>query len=608
MVIIDSSLHWTMLGHIIMDLEIFVTAHKQTKQLEHPLLSYIQGGAELNKKIKAKYYDNAGEDNISIKSPTFCELTTQYWVWKNLKRDYYGFCHYRRFLSFQEINCFPEDRGGNILFEEINPSLIDKLGMTDIEHVKNLVSGYDILVTNPYDCSVDGISNLYWQYKMGRYLHIKDLECMFSVIQELYPEYMEAAKASIDSSIFYPCNMFIMNDETFQTYNQWVFDILNEVEKRTDISEYNEQERRVFGHIAERLLCIFIEYSKRNTSRKIGIIKRSFVRDTDDYPSPAFENNNVPIVLASDNEYALYAAATINSIITNASDKNNYDLLLMTPDMSETNKDLIKSLCNSHNNVSLRIIDVSAKLKTLDLSVEDHISVVTYARLFAPILFVNYPKFLYLDVDLIVKSDVAELYNIDIQDNILGACIDIGYVSLIHENDKETVKAMETAQIKDPYKYFNAGVLIVNNTKLSEEYPNTYLIDYATTHQYRYMDQDILNELCANKIFYLGYEWNVMHYLSGHRKDLIDRAAPMSFKQGYLAARKHPKIIHYAGNKKPWNNFYEDYADEFWNSIKNSILHEILFEKYLENKYLKDKSNKVKFSKRLANRIHAKYE
>ena len=43
--------------------------------------------------------DNTGE-NISEKRMTFCELTTQYWAWKNVDADYYGFCHYRRYFSF----------------------------------------------------------------------------------------------------------------------------------------------------------------------------------------------------------------------------------------------------------------------------------------------------------------------------------------------------------------------------------------------------------------------------------------------------------------------------------------------------------------------------
>lgn len=42
--------------------------------------------------------DNTG-DNISLRNPNYCELTGLYWAWKNLKCDYIGLCHYRRYFT-----------------------------------------------------------------------------------------------------------------------------------------------------------------------------------------------------------------------------------------------------------------------------------------------------------------------------------------------------------------------------------------------------------------------------------------------------------------------------------------------------------------------------
>ena len=57
-------------------------------------------------------------------------------------------------------------------------------------------------------------------------------------------------------------NMFIMKRDKFDAYCEWLFDILFELEKRLDISDYNQNDSRVFGFVSERLLDVWI-----NTNR-----------------------------------------------------------------------------------------------------------------------------------------------------------------------------------------------------------------------------------------------------------------------------------------------------------------------------------------------------
>ena len=47
--------------------------------------------------------------------------------------------------------------------------------------------------------------------------------------------------------------------ELADSYCAWLFDILFELENRLDISDYNANDRRVFGFVAERLLDVWLE-------------------------------------------------------------------------------------------------------------------------------------------------------------------------------------------------------------------------------------------------------------------------------------------------------------------------------------------------------------
>ena len=54
-------------------------------------------------------------------------------------------------------------------------------------------------------------------------------------------------------------NMFVMRRDYFTDYCQWLFDVLTELEKRIDISNYNPAEARVYGYISELLLDVWLE-------------------------------------------------------------------------------------------------------------------------------------------------------------------------------------------------------------------------------------------------------------------------------------------------------------------------------------------------------------
>ena len=80
------------------EIRLMVSCHQMEEVPPLPLLRPIQVGAALSsERFPGFLRDDTGE-NISHKNRSYCELTAQYWAWKNLTADHYGFFHYRRYL------------------------------------------------------------------------------------------------------------------------------------------------------------------------------------------------------------------------------------------------------------------------------------------------------------------------------------------------------------------------------------------------------------------------------------------------------------------------------------------------------------------------------
>ena len=91
-----------------------------------------------------------------------------------------------------------------------------------------------------------------------KYHNVEEIDYCLNLIENEYPEIYPYAMEYINQNNGYYCNMFIMKRDKFDAYCEWLFDILFELEKRLDISNYNTNDARVFGFVSERLLDVWI--------------------------------------------------------------------------------------------------------------------------------------------------------------------------------------------------------------------------------------------------------------------------------------------------------------------------------------------------------------
>jgi hypothetical protein len=220
------------------ELRIFIVTHKIVEFYNHKNFFPILVGAEKNN-LKLELKDNIG-DNISLKNPNYCELTAMYWIWKNVKSEYVGICHYRRYFNEKKIKICE--------YKNINTGYITFNQNRIIEELEK----YDLILPNIYNLK-NTVKNHY------RECHIeRDLEELGKIIKEKYEEsYFKNWDIILNDNYLYPYNMLICKKDRFDNYCKWLFDILFELEKRIEISSDSYQ-ARVFGFLSERLMLLYV--------------------------------------------------------------------------------------------------------------------------------------------------------------------------------------------------------------------------------------------------------------------------------------------------------------------------------------------------------------
>ena len=205
---------------------ILVACHKPDKVFQNDVYTPIHVGRAVSKCNEAMS-DIIGDDtgvNISEKNPSFCELTAQYWAWKNLKDvDYVGLCHYRRYFQTEITN----------------------------ENVEDLFEGkYDVILGPKLEDKV----------KIGERLIratcLEDVYLFVKCLQKVSPAYYETAMDVLSNNVVSPFNMFVMDKYRFDDFAEWQFGVLFEMEKYAKPSGYSRM-RRVYGYLSEMMLTTY---------------------------------------------------------------------------------------------------------------------------------------------------------------------------------------------------------------------------------------------------------------------------------------------------------------------------------------------------------------
>ncbi len=281
---------------------------------------------------------------------------------------------------------------------------------------------------------------------------------------------------------------------------------------------------------------------------------------------PAFEQAEVVLFLSANDYYVPYLSALLQSIVEHSSSGRLYDIIVLQKDITEHNQQLLAGQTASASNISIRFCDIIAKSDGFDgVFVHQNFSIETYYRLLIPQMFPAFDKALYLDCDMVVQADIADLFDVDVQGYLLAACRDADSAGLYNGYLLRKRSYIDNVlKLKRPFDYFQAGTLVCNLDEFRASYTTEEMLSYAFERDWELMDQDVLNHLAEGRVKFIDMSWNVMVDWAGVRVKDIIALAPDDLQAEYAKARKRPRAIHYAGPEKPWQNPESDFADVFW--------------------------------------------
>lgn len=224
--------------------KILVAIHKPAMVYKDGVFMPVHVGHGNSKLDLGFLGDDTGE-NISDKNANYCELTALYWAWKNLKEiDYIGLCHYRRYFDLSThdhaLRQITEDELE--AFGRLNSSLLQKR-MARMEDDEVILPRFWSLPHAVLEEFQDTVLR-------------QDMHILFHVIKKMYPDYMSTVEKYLLGNRRTGYNMFVMSKRQFDNYANWLFSILQEVERRVKLSPYITY-RRVFGYMGEWLLPIY---------------------------------------------------------------------------------------------------------------------------------------------------------------------------------------------------------------------------------------------------------------------------------------------------------------------------------------------------------------
>lgn len=279
--------------------------------------------------------------------------------------------------------------------------------------------------------------------------------------------------------------------------------------------------------------------------------------------------NKISVAYGLNNNYFLQTYISIISILENSFSSTFYKfyLLINSKEFKEENKEILHNLEDKYQNCKFFYCDINITIfDDISASKRKKYPKETFYRL----LIANYipdDRVIYLDGDTFIFSDLGEMFNLKMDDNIILGFADRGF------------KYIDRLGYED-YKYITAGVLLIDLKKIRNQNITNKFIDFMNINKNRLIqnDQTVINVVLKKNIGFLPPKFGIWNFR--HKKDVViyyynlrnKYHKDIYKKSTFINAWKNPTIVHYV-YKKPWLNErkYKNkyFHKKWWNLTKN---------------------------------------
>lgn len=272
--------------------------------------------------------------------------------------------------------------------------------------------------------------------------------------------------------------------------------------------------------------------------------------------------DKIVIVFAADENYAQHLGVAMVSVLENTSAAGDLLFYIFDGGISISSREKIKRMAELYQS---EIIFIRPDESLFDgVPYDSRITIPSYYRVAIPhYLEKQINKAIYLDCDIVVKTDIRELWELDLSGFVIAA---------VEDFIKKDQRRHEDLGMPLGARYFNAGVLVFDLRQWRKQNITNIILTYARANCAKLLshDQDALNAVLYERWKALDSKWNSYEVNTNSPRVILIKL----FEIGFFNKKR---VIHYISDLKPWHflnsnpikkEYYRYLALTEWNNYR----------------------------------------